>query len=815
LDFRLRGILCDHARRRAIRIDDGIEDNRMAKPLDGITVIEFAGHLGSAYAAMLLAEYGARTIRIEPPHGDPARGTPHFHVLNRSKQALFLDLDSPADLGKAHELLKLADVVVSGFTPARARALGLDQDSIRRIKPGAVALRMPPLGSRGPYAELPLKDDLVRAWSGIFGTQISRSGDPVVTAFPAPSYEAGLLGAAAATAGLIARDNGAGCEPTEVSLLSAAMALQSGDFIRNPQLVSISQPGPTDPLGPYAVIYLYKGSDGQYLMVDCTSVRFCQRLAAAIGLPALFDDPRFNKAPWQVPRAHTQELKDVLQKAFLARTRDEWVRILQSQVPVAPVLTRDRFLEDPQVLHLGMRREVVDPTLGPTLQMGLPINLSATPGEIAGPAPAVNAANPTLPALLAEARERKNITRAAARPESGGGGEGPLAGVTVIDFSSYIAGSFGPMLLAHLGADVIKIEGPDGDSLRHVTGFRAWNQNKRGLGLDLKSPKGLEIVYDLVRKADVFVENFRPGRTQALGIDYERLRAVNPRLIYMSVTGFGSSGPDYDRPGLDPLAQAVSGTMAAHSGTGYQGNGDSPKHPIYMTLAVADYGAATLSALGCILALRARQATGQGQYCATTLIQAVMALQAGEFVFYPERPNLDNGAPESRGPAALHRVYQCHDGKWLYISVSDAASWEALRSRLPRHSAMDFEQAGDEGPDGDLAKALAAYFASHPSEALFQSLLTSGVPVSAVPHMRHMFDNPQVLANDFLVVVDDPEIGAVEQAAPFIKFNGATPTITPAPRLGEHSDDVLTRLLGYDAKRIASLRESGVIFGGK
>ncbi len=784
----------------------------MAKPLDGITVIEFAGHLGSAYAAMLLAEYGARAIRIEPRRGDPVRGTPHFHVLNRSKQALFLDLDSPTDLSKAHELLKLADVVVSGFTPARTRALGLDHDSIRHTNPCAVLLQMPPLGSRGPYAELPLEDDLVRAWSGVFATQISRSGNPVVTAFPAPSYEAGLLGAAAATAGLITRDNGAGCEPAEVSLLSAALALQSGDFLRNPQLLS-TQPGPADPLGPYAVIYLYKGSDGQYLMVDCTSARFCRRLAAAIGRPGLFDDPRFKEAPWQVPRAHIQELKDELQQAFLARTRDEWVHILQSQVPVAPVLTRDRFLEDPQVRHLGMRREIDDPTLGPTLQMGLPINLSATPGEIAGPAPAVNTSNPSLPALLAEARNRKNTSRAAARP--GSGGKGPLAGVTVIDFSSYIAGSFGPMLLAHMGAEVIKIEGPDGDSLRHVTGFRGWNQNKHGLGLDLKSPQGLEIVYDLVRKADVFVENFRPGRTRALGIDYERLSAINPRLIYMSVTGFGSSGPDYDRPGLDPLAQAVSGTMAAHSGTGYNGNGDSPKHPIYMTLPISDYGAATLSALGCILALRARQLTGQGQHCETTLIQAVMALQAGEFVFYPGRPNLENGAPESRGPAALHRVYQCQDGKWLYISVSDAASWEALRSRIPRHSAMSFEQARDEGPDGDLAHSLAAYCAGHPSEALFQALLASGIPVSPVPHMRQMFENPQVIANELLVVVDDPELGAVEQAAPFIKFHGTSPTITPAPRLGEHSQDILTRFLGYDPQRIARLRESGVIFGGQ
>src|SRR5262249_11463425 len=161
--------------------------------------------------------------------------------------------------------------------------------------------------------------------------------------------------------------------------------------------------------------------------------------------------------------------KDTLDEAFLARPRDEWVRILkQYEVPAAPVLTRDQFLEDPQVRHLGMRREIEDPALGPTVQMGLPINLSATPGEIAGPAPAIEAANPSLNALLAQAR--------AASPGGRGGSvkagahAGPLSGVTVVDCSSYIAGSFGPMLLAHLGAEVIKVEGPDGDSLRHVTG---------------------------------------------------------------------------------------------------------------------------------------------------------------------------------------------------------------------------------------------------------------------------------------------------------------------------------------------------------
>jgi crotonobetainyl-CoA:carnitine CoA-transferase CaiB-like acyl-CoA transferase len=784
----------------------------MAKVLDGITVVEFAAHLGSAYAAMLLAEFGARTIRIEPPEGDRTRGTPHFHVLNRSKQALFLDLDSPKEMATVRELLRIADVVVSGYTPARQRNLGLDYESIQRINPNALLLQMPALGSRGPYAEMAAEDDVVRAWSGIFGTQSSRSGNPVVTTFPLPSYQAGLLGAAAATAGLIARENGGGGQQIEVSLLSAALSMESGDFLRNPDLRT-SRPGPADPLGPYPVIYLYKGSDGKYLIIDCPSRRFCERLAVALGQPELLADPRFKDAPWNVARAHVPALMDAIQGAFLTRTRDEWIAVLREhQVPAAPVLDREQFFADPQVRHLRLRRELDDPQLGHTLQMGVPIRLSATPGEIVGPAPAINRNNPLLGDLLAEARRENGGGTGASAPTAKS--RGPLDGVTVIDFSSYIAGSFGPMLLAHLGADVIKIEGRDGDSLRHVSGFRSWNQNKLGLGVDIKTAQGREIVYELVRKADVFVENFRPGRTRALGIDYERLSAINPRLIYMSVTGFGSNGPDYDRPGLDPLAQAISGTMAAHSGAGLppDSNHDSPRHPLYMTLPICDYGAATLSALGCILALRARQVTGRGQLCETSLIDAALALQPGEFVFYPGRPNLENGAPESRGNSALRRVYQCQDGKWLYLAISDATAWNALRAQLPPVGSTSFEQAQKEGPEGALAQTLAGYFAARPSPQLFEMLYARAIPITHAPHISELFEDPQVIANELAVVVNETALGAVLQPSSYARFSNAGAAIRPAPRIGEHSEQVLARFLGYDAGRIASLREAGVIF---
>ncbi len=798
----------------------------MAKALDGITVVEYAAHEGSAYATMLLAEQGARAIKIEPPDGEPGRGAPHFHALNRSKQSLFLDLDSAADLANAREVLSLADVVVTGFSPARQRALGLDYESLRRTNSRVLLLQMPPLGSRGPYAEMPAEYDLVQAWSGMDATQRSLSGNPVETPFPLACYQAGLLGAAAAVAGLIARgDSGAG-QAIEVSLLAAALSIQSGDCLRNPQLPTV-KPGPRDPMGPFEVVYLYRGSDRRYLIIDCPSARFCQRLADAIGRPALFTDPRFKDAPWHIRTADRPVLRDAIQEAFLARPRDEWIPILHAhEVPAAPVQTRHQFFEDVQVRHMGMRREIDDPSLGPTVQVGVPVRLTRTPGEIVGPAPALDRSNSALSPLIEEARRHasragvpalhgKEVPRSPSSSARTNGAGGPLAGIVVIDLSSYIAGSFGPMLLAQMGATVIKVESREGDSLRPIAGFRGWNQSKRGIGLNLKTPEGLAIVHDLVKKADVVVENFRPERTRELGIDYATLAAINPRLVYMSVTGYGSDGPAYDRPGLDPLVQSESGSYSALGGEGRTGSKDpsSRGHPIYMNVAMSDYGAATLSALGCLLALRVRDVTGRGQNCETSLLQSVLALQAGEFIFYRGRPNLEDcGGPESRGRSALHRAYQCRDGCWIYIAVSDAAAWDRLRSVAAKVTSMTFEQARAEESDGALAGALSKYFAAAPFQSSFDALHGQGIAAAPVPHISQVFDDPQIRANELTTEIADPELGIVSQVGHLAKFSNGARGLSAAPLLGEHSEKVLAEFLGYDADKVAHLREMGIIF---
>jgi crotonobetainyl-CoA:carnitine CoA-transferase CaiB-like acyl-CoA transferase len=772
--------------------------NTMVKALEGTNVVEVSSNLGVAYAAMLLAEQGARVIKVEPPSGAPGRGTPHFAVLNRSKRSACFDVDSPAGRERLAGLIRAADIVVTGATPKRLTALGLDYAAVAKLNRRIIALNIPAFGSRGPDADLDANDDLVAARSGITGSQWARSGNPVALTFPASSYSAGVLGATAAAAALYARGADGEGQAIEVSLLAGAFSLQTGGILRHAKMQRLYH-GPQDPLGPIPCYRLFEASDGRYLFIACGNSTFWGKFAIAIERPELVSDPRFEGAPWAIPQEHWQTLKDILEPIIRTRTREEWLSILrENDIPCAAVTTRAEFIDDPQVRALNMRREIDDPVLGPTVQMGVPVTLNDTPGEIVAPAPragddGAGLASASGPPKLLAPRRVRDTTR------------GPLAGALVLDFASYIAGAYGPMILAQLGADVIKIESLAGDSFRAFGfGFLGWNQGKRGLALDLTTPEGRDIVLGLAEKADIVVENLRPGRMRRYGFDYQTLAARNPRIIYGSVNSFGNQGPEHNQPGFDPLLQARSGVMAAQGGP--------HGHPVYLTCAICDYGAAMLSALGCVLALNARDRTGRGQFCETSLLQASIAFQAGEYVFYDGRPGMENGGAESRGRSALARAYQCRDGEWLFVSLSEPQEWAALRTMHASLPPLTFDEALKEPSEGKLAAALAEEFARIDRADALATLARIGVAASRVNHFHDLFDDPQVAANELIAEFDHAQWGMVRQTGLLAKFS-ATPgrVQRAAPLLGEHTDEILRGLLRYDAARIATLRAAGVV----
>ncbi len=769
----------------------------MAKALAGINVLEFHSNLGAAYAAMLLAEQGADAIKVEPPGGARERGTPHFQVLNRSKRSVWIDGTTTDGKWSIAALLKSADIVITGSTPSRLKAQGLDYGSIRKINPHALVINIPSFGSRGPDAEFDAGDDLVAARAGIAGSQWARSGNPVPLVFPAASYSAGVMGASAAVAGLIAREHTGEGQEIEVSLLAGALSLQTGGVMKHEKMTTLYH-GAQDPLGPIPCYRLFEASDHKFLFVACGNPTFWGKFVLALDLPELVSDPRFENAPWGIPTEHWQALKDILEPVIRTRPRDEWVKILrEADVPSAPVMTRQEFIAYPQTAAVGMRQQVRDSVLGDTVQLGVPVTLTATPGEIAGPAPAAPNANHHetfhhAPHALAATNQSCLL-------------KGPLDGVTVLDFASYIAGSYGPMILAQLGANVVKIESLDGDPFRHFGfGFLGWNQGKRGLAIDLNQREGLDIVYRLAEEADVLVENLRPGRMKRFGLDYDTLAKANPGLIYMSVNAFGNSGPDHDQPGFDPILQARSGVMAAQGGPHH--------HPVYLTCAICDYGAAMLSAFGCILALRARQRTGLGQFCSTTLLQASMAFQAGEFIFYDGRPDMENGAPERRGSSALARAYQCRDGEWLYLALDDQSQWHALGGIFSSLPKLEYAAATRESDNGGLASALAEEFQKLDRDDALIRLRHARIPATYVHHFRDLFSDPQIVANELIAELNHSQWGKVWQTGMLMKFSATPGQIQrAAPLHGEHGEELLRELLDYDSATIASLRSRGII----
>jgi len=779
----------------------------MASALDGVRLIELAQGIAGPYTGMLLAEQGAEVIKVEPPQGDTARGTPGFQVWNRSKRSVVADSATRAGREFIQRLCATADVVLLDAQPGDEEPLGLTYDLLSRNNPGLIYCHLPAFGSQGPHARRYADDTLVAAAGGLLGSQWSHRDGGVYLVIPIASYGAAFVASGSIAAALCERTHSGMGQKIEVSWLAGAFAMQTGTILYHPDMLRLFS-GRMNPLGPIPVYRLYKAQD-DWLFAACGNTTFWNKFCLALEQPEWVSDPRYEKAPWGIVPEDRDELAGKIAAIIATKPREEWLRILREHdVPCAPVTSRQEFIAHRQTIHNGMRVELEDPQLGKTVQMGVPVRLSHTPGAITGPAPLLgqHTAEITVECgvRIAESERKKNSPELRTpNPEL----RTPLDGILVLDFASYIAGTLGPMMLAQLGATVIKVESLQGDAFRSFGfGFLGWNQGKRGLAVNLNSPAGREVVYDMVRRADVVVENLRPGATKRYGIDYDTLARLNPRLIYATVTAFGSSGPDHDQPGFDPLLQSRSGIMRAQGGHGHP--------PFYLTCGVCDYAAALLTAYGVSAALYARQQTGQGQHVETSLLNASMAVQSGNFIFYDGRPDMENGQPDLWGTGALYRIYPTANTSF-FLAVVEPSHWQTLCEALGRadlYQRRSFAEARREAAAGKLGQILAETFAVKTTEEWLSRLDAAGVPCAPVLPLPPLFSDEHVAANELIATHAHPQWGEVRQTGILSKFS-RTPATLPhvAPLLGQHTTEVLQEVAGYGPEKIAQLLEAGVI----
>jgi crotonobetainyl-CoA:carnitine CoA-transferase CaiB-like acyl-CoA transferase len=389
---------------------------------------------------------------------------------------------------------------------------------------------------------------------------------------------------------------------------------------------------------------------------------------------------------------------------------------------------------------------------------------------------------------------------------------GPLSGVTILDLCSYLAGPYGCTLLADLGATVVKIEAPQGDMLRQFPSslpgesrfFLGTNRGKLGLCLDLKRKEGLAALHRMVEQADVLVENFRPSVPARLGIDYPRLKTINPRLVYAGLTGYGDSGPLSDKGGFDQVLQCLSGIAV------FQGKGKGNDEPQLVLGSVLDYFTSALLAYGVAAALYHREKTGRGQYLALSLLRSSLTIQAGRFVWADGE---GRDAVRDSGAGGLTGIHPTKSGP-LYVSVHSNHFFAAFCELIglpevaadPRYATMTkrAEHAAILVPQ--VRAALAQKTALE-----WEELFGERVPCAAVRPIEDMFDHPQVLAENLVTSVDHPVVGRYRTMTKPIAFADTPgPTPTAAPLQGQHSDAVLTRF-GFAAAEIAALRDKGAV----
>lgn len=392
---------------------------------------------------------------------------------------------------------------------------------------------------------------------------------------------------------------------------------------------------------------------------------------------------------------------------------------------------------------------------------------------------------------------------------------GPLDGVKVVDLSRLAPGPYASMLLADLGAEVTLVEAPAGaiagvgggggnnEAAARRRAFNPLSRNKRSIVVNLKSPDGVALVHELAKDADVFLEGFRPGVTDRLGVGYEAISKTNPRIVYASLSGYGQTGPYSNMVGHDINYISVGGALSAIGRPGQRLS--IPQNTL------ADFaGGGLMTAFAIVSALYARDRIARGQYLDMSMSDNVLYLlasQTGGVLAGGASPK--PGGEMLNGAAPHYNVYECADGKWLSIGSLEPQFWAALCKVVGREDMLDGEF--DSSRHAEFQAHLDQFFKQKTRDEWFAELKNIELCVAPVLELAEALDDPHQQARGMTVEVQDEVAGTVRQVGIGPKFSETPGTVrSTAPSAGQHTDEVL-RALGYDDARIASMREQGVV----
>ena len=798
----------------------------MAAVCAGLNVLEMgAGSIASSMAGMVLADAGARVIKVEPPEGDGLRREvpSGFLVWNRGKESLVADLRTAGGQARLRDLAATADVVIEAFAPGTTDGWGIGADSLCAANPALVHCSITGFGPSGPYAHVKSYDPLVAAKVGLFarGGFGHRDG-PIHYPVPWGSFGAAMQAVAGILGALVVREQTgrgqqlgatmmAGLDPVDyfVGTIAQLMAKRGEEpLIDARTAIGASR---------YGVLVATK--DGRFIQTSTLLPHQGRALTEVAGIAHVLDDPRFAELPMFATAEDAQEWEDLLWEAFRQEDLRHWLPLLEASPDVAfeVAATSEEGTRHPQIVHNGDVITVEDTTHGPIRQVGPVAHFAESPFAIERSAPALDANDGPL--------ER--------HPAPTGGGsmpEHPFSGVTIIEFGCFYAMPYGVTMAAALGARVIKIEDGKGDP--HRTSFGpdvATNKTtagKESISIDLRTPRGQQIAQQICAQADVFVTGYRSGVAERLGLGYEQLRAVNPRLVYLHAAGYGTDGPYAHRALYAQAAQAVAGSFGrqvGHWADPAQNEGMSVMElqvvvaPRLNQVVDGDSNAALGVLAALALAIYHQRHTGQGEFVRTSMISGNAWCYSDDFCTYDGKPGVAVCDSEYYGTNAIDRLYETAEG-WVCLAVRTDDEFEALLSTLglpdlavdPRFATPEARAANDDA----LIAALGARFKEKPAAEWESALLAADVGcVEAFMKGYPAFSSfdPGLREIGLTVEFDHPTFGPMVRAAPPVTFSETPGRVAPPCARGEHNAAILGEL-GYSPDQIAGLEAEGVVF---
>lgn len=781
----------------------------------GLNVLELgSGSAAAAIAGVVLADAGARVLKIEAPEGDRLRtqNPSGFLVWNRGKESLVADLRTSEGQQTMRDLAAKADVVIEGFAPGTTAAWGIGADDLRALNPALIHCSITGFGNSGPYAKLKGYDSLVAAKVGLWarGAWAHREG-PIMFPVPWASFGAGMQSAAGILGALLVREATgrgqaldstlfAGLDPidyfvaTVVQVMAKKGEKPSGDAR---SATSASR---------FGVLLVTR--DGRFIQTSTMLAHQGKALCDVAGIGHVLDDPKFKGLPHFPTPEDAQEWEELLQEAFRAKDFDHWLPLLEGSPDIAfeVAVTSEEGMNHPQIVHNGDVVTVEDPMLGPVREVGPVGHFEKTPIGPSRSAPALG----------------ENAGPLAPHEFPAGGGTAPkhpFEGVTVVEFGCFYAMPYATAMLAALGARVIKIEDGNGDPHRNSFGPDvATNKTtaaKESLSLDLRTPEGRAIAQQVIAKADVFVSSFRSGVADKFGLGYEELSELNPPLLYVHAAGYGTDGPYAKRALYAQAAQTVAGSFGRQVGYWVdpaQSEGFSVMElqavvlPRLNMLIDGDSNAALALLAALTLGIYHQRRTGTGQFMRTSMISGNAWAYSDDFCTYSGKRPIPLCDSEYYGTSALDRVYEAAGGSWVCLAVKTDDEFVALMRTLGVPEARNAD-------NDELESLLAATFAQRPAAEWESELTDAGVgcvECNLVGQPIFTIYDPVLRETGLSVTVDHPLFGEMVRAAPPVTFSETPGRVAPPCLRGQHNRAILAEL-GFSEADIVKFEELNAV----